>query len=191
MSSFARPRQGLATGDNNRFLREWWEIAGNANKNWVPCTKGGGFRKWYGDAEWLIDWSDEGKELASYPGSVIRNPSYYFKEGCTWGMISSSKISLRLMSSNFVFTNAGLACIGDGHQQNLFALALLNSSIIELALSFIAPTMNFSNGDLGKLPVIFSNDQPIEELSERCVSLSKTDWDSQETSWDFKRSPLI
>lgn len=190
LSDYAKPRQGLATGDNNRFLREWWEVSRSAKK-WVPCTKGGGFRKWYGDAEWIVDWSSDGKYLASFPGSVIRNLNYYFREGCTWGMISSSKVSLRFMSSSFVFTNAGLACIGDNHPQNLFVLALLNSSVVEQALGFLTPTMNFSNGDMGKLPVILSNRSPSEELSERCIELSKADWDSQETSWDFRRSPLL
>lgn len=105
LDSFAKPRQGLATGDNGRFLREWWETCNNSAKKWVPCTKGGGFRKWYGDAEWLVDWTNDGSLLSSFPGSVIRNPSFYFKEGATWGMVSSSKFSIRYMDSHYVFSN--------------------------------------------------------------------------------------
>lgn len=188
---YARPRQGLATGNNDLFLREWWEVS-ESHRSWVPCTKGGGFRKWFGDAEWLVNWSDDGKNLREYPGSVIRNPDFYFKEGCTWGMISSSKISLRYLGDNSVFTNAGLACIGCSHAINLQVLAFLNSSVAERMLSFIAPTMNFSNGDLGKLPIIASNPSNcIEKATESCISFSKEDWDAQETSWDFKRNPLV
>lgn len=152
MESFAKPRQGLATGDNGRFLREWWEVCVTSAKTWVPCTKGGGFRKWYGDAEWLVDWTDEGSVLSNFNGSVIRNPNFYFKEGTSWGMISSAKFSVRSMSSQFIFTNAGLAAIADSHEDNLYVLGILNSSVAERAFSFLAPTLNFSNGDVGRMP---------------------------------------
>ena len=192
MEKFAKPRQGLATGNNDRFLREWWEVCTHSKKRWVPCTKGGGFRKWYGDAEWLVDWTNNGQDLSDFPGSVIRNPSFYFKEGASWGMISSAKFSIRFMSSQFVFTNAGLASIATTHEDNLFTLALLNSAVAEAAFGFLAPTMNFSNGDVGRMPVKCDSRQTeTDRLSESCVDLSKLDWDSLETSWDFKRNPLL
>lgn len=192
LEEYAKPRQGLATGDNGRFLREWWETHKSSSIVWAPCTKGGGFRKWYGDAEWVVDWSENGKTLTSFPGSVIRNPDWYFKEGSSWGMISSSRISMRYLSDQFVFTNAGLASIGDSHSKNLLVLALMNSSVANYALQILAPTLNYSNGDLGRMAVIVPPDfAPIEALAEQCVQLSQADWDTQETSWDFKRDPLI
>lgn len=192
LEEFAKPRQGLATGDNGRFLREWWETHKSSPIAWTPCTKGGGFRRWYGDAEWVVNWSENGKTLTSFPGSVIRNPEWYFKEGSTWGMISSSRISMRYLSDRYVFTNAGLASIGDSHSKNLLVLALMNSSVANYALQILAPTLNYSNGDLGRMAVIVPPDfTPVEELAEHCVRLSRADWDTQETSWDFKRNPLI
>lgn len=192
MESFAKPRQGLATGDNGRFLREWWEVCVTSAKTWVPCTKGGGFRKWYGDAEWLVDWTDEGSVLSNFNGSVIRNPNFYFKEGTSWGMISSAKFSVRSMSSQFIFTNAGLAAIADSHEDNLYVLGILNSSVAERAFSFLAPTLNFSNGDVGRMPVKTAPEQvEVSVLVQASVDMSKLDWDSFETSWDFKRHPLV
>ena len=107
-------------------------------------------------------------------------------------MISSAKFSIRFMSSQFVFTNAGLASIATTHEDNLFTLALLNSAVAEAAFGFLAPTMNFSNGDVGRMPVKCDSRQTeTDRLSESCVDLSKLDWDSLETSWDFKRNPLL
>ena len=108
------------------------------------------------------------------------------------GMISSSRISMRYLSDRYVFTNAGLASIGDSHSKNLLVLALMNSSVANYALQILAPTLNYSNGDLGRMAVIVPPDfTPVEELAEHCVRLSRADWDTQETSWDFKRNPLI
>lgn len=192
LDSFAKPRQGLATGDNGRFLREWWEICNNSAKKWVPCTKGGGFRKWYGDAEWLVDWTNDGSVLSSFPGSVIRNPSFYFKEGATWGMVSSSKFSIRYMDSRYVFSNAGLAVIPDSREDNLYVIGLLNSEVSSAALGFLAPTLNYSNGDIGRIPVVVPvNRADAEKLVDSNIVLSKEDYDSNETSWDFRHHPLV
>lgn len=192
LDSFAKPRQGLATGDNGRFLREWWEICNNSAKKWVPCTKGGGFRKWYGDAEWLVDWTNDGSVLSSFPGSVIRNPSFYFKEGATWGMVSSSKFSIRYMDSRYVFSNAGLAVIPDNREDNLYVIGLLNSEVSSAALGFLAPTLNYSNGDIGRIPVVVpANRADAEKIVDSNIVLSKEDYDSNETSWDFKHHPLV
>ena len=154
LEQFAKPRQGLATGNNDLFLREWWETCNCSGIIWVPCAKGGGFRKWYGDAEWVVNWSNDGKTLSDYSGSVIRNPDWYFKEGNSWGMISSSKFSMRYMKTGYVFTNAGLASIADNHDDNIFVLSLMNSSVADYVLKFLAPTLNYSNGDLGRMPIL-------------------------------------
>ena len=192
LEKFAKPRQGLATGNNDLFLREWWETCNCSGIIWVPCAKGGGFRKWYGDAEWVVNWSNDGKTLSDYPGSVIRNPDWYFKEGNTWGMISSSKFSMRYMKTGYVFTNAGLASIADNHDDNIFVLSLMNSSVADYVLKFLAPTLNYSNGDLGRMPILLPPQMHLPiGFAVKCLDISKLDWDSFETSWDFKRHPLV
>lgn len=192
LEKFAKPRQGLATGNNDLFLREWWETCNCSGIIWVPCAKGGGFRKWYGDAEWVVNWSNDGKTLSDYPGSVIRNPDWYFKEGNTWGMISSSKFSMRYMKTGYVFTNAGLASIADNHDDNIFVLSLMNSSVADYVLKFLAPTLNYSNGDLGRMPILLPPQMHLPiGFAVKCLDISKLDWDSFETSWDFKRHPLL
>lgn len=192
LEKFAKPRQGLATGNNDLFLREWWETCNCSGIIWVPCAKGGGFRKWYGDAEWVVNWSNDGKTLSDYPGSVIRNPDWYFKEGSSWGMISSSKFSMRYMKTGYVFTNAGLASIADNHDGNIFVLSLMNSSVADYVLKFLAPTLNYSNGDLGRMPILLPPQMHLPiDFAVKCLDISKLDWDSFETSWDFKRHPLL
>lgn len=202
LSHFDKPKQGLATGDNGRFLRLWWETDASArlnseklikskNKVWAECKKGGGFRRWYGDCEWVVDWSDDGRTLSSFPGSVIRNPLDYFKEGVTWGMISSSRISLRYMNDKSVFTNAGLACVDADHDGALYVLGLMNSSVASYYLDFLAPTMNYSNGDLGRVPVIISDQKSVDQYVNNAISLSADDYNASETSWCFKRSRLV
>lgn len=202
LSRFDKPKQGLATGDNGRFLRLWWETDASArlnsekliksnNKVWAECKKGGGFRRWYGDCEWVVDWSDDGRTLSLFPGSVIRNPLDYFKEGVTWGMISSSRISVRYMNDKSVFTNAGLACVDADHDGALYVLGLMNSSVASYYLEFLAPTMNYSNGDLGRVPVIISDQKSVDQYVNNAISLSADDYNASETSWCFKRSRLV
>lgn len=210
LEGVAKPRQGLATGDNSRFLREWWEVststtnlsansreeAQTSKAKWFPCNKGGGYRRWYGMNEWLIDWKNDGQALKLFPGAVIRNPSYYFKEGMSWGTISSAKLSMRYSPKGFISEHAGsmiyLSTIDD-----LFPviLGLTNSSVAEETLKILSPSLRFTEGPVGCLPVL--NDMPKSALSEtkkavqESIALSKRDWDSQETSWGFKHNPLV
>ncbi|MCI9261626.1 BREX-1 system adenine-specific DNA-methyltransferase PglX [uncultured Adlercreutzia sp.] len=198
--------QGLATGDNDRFLRLWWETCENVlhrfglcesaeeSCTWYPCDKGGERRKWYGNLEWVINWRSDGQEIRSFPGAVIRNPTFYLKEGLTWGMISSGSFSMRYVPSGSIFTNAGLRV---AHKEDIgvslfLILGAMNSSVVQEALSFIAPTMNYTNGDVGKVPIPRSNNESrIESAVEKLIDLSRRDYDAFETSWDYRRSPLV
>ena len=209
LAELARPRQGLATGDNNRFLRCWWEPSLEAiglgktsrtesiesEKKWFPCNKGGGFRKWYGNNSIVIDWENDGKALKEFPGSVIRNPDYYFREGMTWGTISSAKLSMRYSPSGFIPETKGSMCFAEQGKSIFAYLGISNSSVEELLLTALAPTLDFHEGPLGKTPIpvngLIQFDELIEQLVIGCISLSRTDWDSQETSWDFKRNSLV
>lgn len=210
LESVAKPRQGLATGDNSKFLREWWEVsifkvnffasstekAQASGAKWFPCNKGGGYRRWYGMNEWIIDWQNNGQALKQFPGSVIRNPNYYFKEGMSWGTISSAKLSMRYSPKGFISEHAGSMIYLDSDSAlSPVVLGLANSSVAEEALKILSPSLRFTEGPVGCLPVL--NDIPKSELNcmreivHTLVSFSKHDWDSQETSWDFKRNSLI
>lgn len=209
LSTVARPRQGLATGNNDRFLRYWWEPeinnlglsiisraqASASRKKWFPCNKGGGFRKWYGNNWTVLNWHNDGAELYAYTGSVIRNPSYYFRAGITWGTISSAKLSMRYSPEGFIPETKGSMCFAEHGESILPYLGITNSSVEESFLTTLAPTLDFHEGPLGKTPVPFDGikrrQSEIETIVDKLIGLSKSDWDSQETSWDFKRNSLV
>ena len=203
----AKPRQGLATGDNNSFLRDWWEVsfdklgrgmssamlAKESGCTWFPCNKGGGYRRWYGFNSVVIDWKDDGRRLKEFPGSVVRNPSYYFSEGMSWGTISSAKMSMRWSPVGAISEHAG-SMIYLSQEDDLFwvVLGLTNSVVAEQMMAFLSPSLRFTEGPVGLLPVAAVEDVScLKELVETLISMSKIDYDTFETSWDFKRHPLI
>lgn len=205
LSAFVRPLQGLSTADNPRFTRIWWEVSNGtcyfsccshsesekSELKWYPFLKGGDYRKWYGNALFVLNWQHDGQELRAFPNSVIRNPDYYFYPGVTWTKVSSSAFSARLVDEGMIFSDAGGLCI-PGCSTNVFAVAsLLNSSVGTSALSFIAPTLNYSNGDLGRVPYLLPDDSEYQTIVESATDLSRADWDSYEISWDFAELPLI
>lgn len=206
VGQLARPRMGVQTGDNDLFLRFWWEISFNRScvnaknkseaiaraKKWYPCSKGGSYRKWYGNNWWLIDWEGQGAAIDACPGGNTSGSDFYFTEGATWGLVSSSSISMRLNTSSFIFSNPGPMCTGDSHRANCLVMGVLNSVIGSLSLSLITPTMNNSSGDVAKVPVITSSqDLSVEGHVSKAIAGSRDDYDSFETSWDFKRHPLL
>ncbi|WP_302886611.1 BREX-1 system adenine-specific DNA-methyltransferase PglX [uncultured Slackia sp.] len=202
LSDVAKPRQGLATGDNNRFLREWWEpgkcnlaIWNPGSAKWYPCNKGGSFRKWYGNFEIVINWQEDGAEIKGFQGSVIRNPSYYLREGLTWGTISSSLLSMRYTPKGFIFESKGAMCFAESSTIMKCCLGALNSSPAMRFLSILCPTLDFHEGPVGRVPVADAIDmytqQDICNIVDGCIATSKDDYDSFETSWDFKRHPLV
>ena len=207
LAETSTPRTGLQTGENDRFLREWWEVsrdklglgfttrseAQKSGLKWFPCNKGGGFRKWYGNNDVIINWQNDGEELRSFPGSVIRNPDYYFAEGLTWGTLTSGPISMRVSMPGFVPTDVGSMIYAE--EQKEYLITLLNSSVVQAMLSFLSPTMHYTQGPLSQISYhCFS--APEHEVSiGRCYQqaflATKSDYDSFETSWDFKRHPLV
>ena len=203
----AKPRQGLATGDNNSFLRDWWEVsfdkfgrgmssamlAKESGCTWFPCNKGGGYRRWYGFNSVVIDWKDDGRRLKEFPGSVVRNPSYYFSEGMSWGTISSAKMSMRWSPVGAISEHAG-SMIYLSQEDDLFwvVLGLTNSVVAEQMMAFLSPSLRFTEGPVGLLPVAVVEDVScLKELVETLISMSKIDYDTFETSWDFRRHPLV
>lgn len=205
LSSFAEVKQGLATADNKRFLRLWHEIdinrcgfgfedseyARKSGKKWFPYNKGGNFRKWYGNQEYLINWENDGNELRNFKKSVLRNQQYYFKRSLSWSKISSGKIAFRFFPSGFIFDVAGCSIFTE--EDNCYLLGLLNSKVCEYILGFISPTLNYEVGHIASLPIIFSGDysEEIKRLVEENIKLAKLDWDASDTSWNFTAHPLL
>lgn len=211
---------GMRTGDNNLFLRLWYEISKNnmaiachnkeeqvaVNKRWIPYNKGGDFRKWYGNNEYVVNWFNDGEEIKEntrkvYPslgdnlGWKISNESFYYLPGVTWSGVTSSKNSFRAYGSGFIFDSGANGFFPtDTTKINVFT-AYLNSCVSQYVLNIINPTINTGAGTVKKIPIILSDNpeipQKIEQLADDNVSISITDWDSYETSWDFKRSPLV
>lgn len=205
LGKIADAKQGVATADNNRFLRLWNEVsinkvsfhthshedAATAREKWFPYNKGGDFRKWYGNNEFVVNWEHDGAELKQFKGSVLRNPSYYFKECFSWSLISSSVAAFRYKPAGQIFDVAGMSCFASEKQLN-YLLALCNTKVVMKILEVIAPTINYQCGDIANIPVIQDGDtNDICEVAQENISISKTDWDSYETSWDFKRNPLV
>lgn len=197
LNQIGKPEQGMATADNGRFVRKWYEIAinktslrKNAYSKWIPYNNGGGFRKWYGFNTDVVNWGNNGLEIKSFPKAYVRNERDYFKSGITWNAITSSDVSVRYFGEGFIFSNAGMA-IFTSEQYQKYLLAFINSCVSKSILSILSPTLNYNAGDMGNIPIIFSDAVNESGLCNKCIEISKNDWDAFETSWDFKRNPLV
>ena len=203
LSAVAKPCVGLQTADNARFLRYWHEVnlekigfgcssaeeALEARKKWFPYNKGGGFRRWYGLNEYVINWHNDGEEIKNFTPAVIRNPSYYFKEGITFPRIGSNLFYARYTTSGFVFDCNGPSCFPQKNRD--FILGFFNSSVMMELLSILCPTLSFQIGDSFKVPLIINDNEFIDSLVSQNISISKSDWDAHETSWDFQENELV
>jgi len=204
LSDYAQTKQGFATGDNDKFLRLWFEVGyynsvlvqqpdyakGKITGKWFPCNKGGTYRKWYGNNTYVANWKHDGLEMSAFKGSVIRNPQFYFKEGITWSSLAN-QLSLRYSPVGYVFESKGSMCFVNRKENISYILALLNSKITATALSILSPTLDFHEGPMLKVPVVISNKDTITELANENITISRTDWDAFETSWDFKAHRLV
>ncbi|MCE5972446.1 BREX-1 system adenine-specific DNA-methyltransferase PglX [Sinirhodobacter sp. WL0062] len=212
ISEYGDARQGMATMDNDRFLRFWPEVSNSRTElyatsreeskatgcRWFPYNKGGGFRKWYGMNENLVNWENDGAELialasARYgsPTKRIVNASYFFKDSITWGAITSSKISLRRCDSGFIFDTKGQCIFSEDKTSLEEMLGFLNSKVTNDILQFLAPTLDFNCGVIAKLPFEKRCDANVQRVAKAAVSLARSDWDAYETSWDFTTLPLL
>ena len=200
---------GMSTNDNNRFLREWFEVsqtkfcttqkngAKSSSYKWFPYSKGGGARKWYGNVFEVINWEDEGKELrdlaSSLYGSCTRtykNSQHFFKEAITWNLIASGgKNAFRYLPEGAVLGDAGPVCFAGN--KKYYYLGLLNTRIVSEILNLINPTINCSTGVVNNIPVIESTNELVVHYVQQNISISKQDWDAHETSWDFEENPLL
>ena len=199
LASIASPKQGMATADNNRFVRKWYEpefrkvaLPFSPNLKWYPYNNGGGFRRWFGFNTDVVNWENNGSAIKAFPKAYVRNERDYFKSGITWNAITSSDISVRFFSSGYIFSNAGMAIFSDEHNL-MVILSFINSAVAKAILSVLSPTLNYNAGDIANLPIIISenHDAQLMKMCKDCIRLSKDDWDSFEVSWDFQRHPLL
>lgn len=202
IGSISAPRKGNTTTDNARFLRFWPEVdivksgfncrnrdeAVKYQLKWIPYNKGGGYRKWYGFNEFLINWYNDGEEIKEIPHSVIANEQFFFLPGLTWSTVTSGKFSLRRFGFGFIFDNGGCCIFGDKPILDSL-LNFMNSKIFVKLFSEINPTLNFQSGDIARVPFLKTVNQPLSV--NHLVDISISDWDSYETSWNFIGLPLL
>lgn len=209
LGDIAKPRQGMATTNNNLFLRLWSEVsvidmrtnakdkfeALESQKKWFPYNKGGDFRKWYGNNEYVVNWKNDGEDIKKYligkNPNIPRSESLYFKKCISWSLISSGSAAFRYKDYGNIFDIAGMSCFSEEHLTYL--LGLCNTKVVLKILSVLAPTINYQAGDIANIPVIFESKyrSSVENLVQRNIEISKRDWDFYENSWDFTVHPLI
>jgi type II restriction/modification system DNA methylase subunit YeeA len=205
LSSYADLKQGLITGENNRFMRFWHEvdfkrssISGKSHDaKWFPYQKGGAYRKWYGNNEYVVNWQNDGSEIRNFfdqNGKLRSRPQniqYFFKEGLTWTSLTISALSMRYVPEGHIFDAKGPMCFPKNNASLWELLGYANSNVIDMFLKEIAPTMDYSQGPVGSVP--FAGDWPNEQVLnvQEMVDIARQDWDSYETSWDFSVHPML
>lgn len=215
MSEIVDPRQGLATADNDRFLRQWFEVAYqtikfdaksidesiSSNKKWFPYNKGGSYRKWYGNYDYVINWHNNGEEVRNFKfpngkqRSVVRNPNYYFREAITWSDITSGSFAARYRLPGSIHDVTGMSIFFNRAKSNIHEiLAALNSRVANEIFSMINPTMHLQIGNVTNFPVLevgAEKDVKMKELVNSSITQSRAEWNSFETSWDFLLHPIL
>jgi len=216
---YAEIRAGLQSGDNQTFLRYWHEVqfssvglgfssranAVQSGKKWFPHNKGGLYRRWYGNGEYLLLWKDDGEAIKARKTADLAagritpnnakcwNQDYYFLNGFSWTALSTGNMSARENGYGYLFDTKGQTVFPHETQNRAAVLGYLNSSISTFFLEALSPTLDFNGGTVGKLPlpVEVTEDASFVASVQECVSISRTDWDNFETSWDFRDLPLL
>ena len=213
IGSIVEVKRGMTTSDNKRFLRRWNEVAYkkisfNSNScedsilsqaKWFPYSKGGGYRKWYGYNDFVVNWENDGEDVIDFAKTInksytrtIVNISYYFKPSVGFSYITSGPFSMRWIKKGFIYDSGGPGMFGP-EELRLKVIACMNSKPAELILKLISPTINLQIADIIRMPFLFNENDgdTIISLTKRCIKLSQDDWDAFEISWDFKRNPLL
>lgn len=194
------PKQGTSTGNNDLFLRLWHEVSFSSIslnqqptmpfiKKWYPATKGGAFRKWYGNNDYVVDWQFDGQAIKNCSGSAIRNKDANFKEALTWTGIGS-QLGMRYCPGGYVFLISGKGIVGDASKLK-YVLGCCCSKIATEILKATSPSLSFEVGYVSNVPVIVKEEREIVNTVDTNISISRQDWDAHETSWDFKNNDLL
>ena len=205
IDDIANPRQGLATGNNDHYLRFWVEVVfsdfvSNCDNlqqfftigaKYVPYNKGGAFRKWYGNIENVIRFDKANYDMLQTVGNHLPSKEFYFKESITWSKVTSGGFSMRYVPKGSVFDVAGCSIFSDSRLKYL--LGLSNSVLMQYLMNILSQTLNYEVGSVKSIPIIFDSNltEIVERTVNQCISLSRNDWDTFETSWDYKRHPLL
>ena len=209
----SEPRVGMATANNDRFIRLWFEVNRNkfginissrkeaveSRKKWFPFAKGGEQRKWYGNNDTVVNWENDGFEIQNFKDEKtgrIRshnyNLDYIFSSALTWTVIGTEKTSFRFCPVGFLYSNSGYGLFCNNEKTKYYLLGFMNSKIAASLLKILSPSMGFESGYLRKLPLIESDSlDSIVERVKHCIDGSNAEWDSFEISWDFKKHPLL
>lgn len=219
IKTLAEPRAGLQTGENDTFLRLWPEIAFNkmgfecnnaseciiSRKKWFPYSKGGSYRRWYGNYDYVVNWYNDGEDikrdkleklsqgLILSSNSKPKNVQYYFREGVTWSTLSSSSFAARWHMNGGIFDIKGSTCFFEDKHTQQYVMGLMNSSVFNELIQVISPTLDFNAGYIGKIPVKFDSNyaRKVESLVNDCIQIAREDWNRFETSWDYAENPLV
>ena len=209
INTLASPKTGMTTGDNERFLRLWGEVpidkmflsatskedALKSGAKWFPYLKGGDFRRWFGNNNYVINWFNDGYEIKNnikpngHKAASVRSEQLYFKPLISWSAVSSGTFACRFNSGGALFDSGGSSLFIE--KNRLYILALLNSKVGQYALNISNPTINYQPGDIAGIPLCVSNVSRVDVCTQDCVNISKIDWDSFEISWDFEKHPFI
>lgn len=204
-------KKGMSTGDNSRFIKNWYEVSYSntifncsgtkqsieSPMKWYPINSGGIFRKWHGNELYVVNWANNGAEMkenaialnhGGHWSRYIVSVDKFFKPGLSWNAISSGSICVRKFGNGFLFSSASMCGYSD---YDTYIIGLLNSRVAKEILSLFAPTMNYGPMQIKEMPLLLDNRQLIDELIEKCISISKKDWDAHETSWDFEKNSLL
>ena len=205
LGEITEAKVGLQTGDNERFLRQWFEVstersymrardredAKASGTRWFPYNKGGQFRKWWGNQDYVINWQDDGCELWAFrPRSVIRNPDFYFRPCVSWSNVSSGIPSFRYFTEQFMFDQKGEAFFVELKRDIGYLLTLLNSTTAAHFLKMLSPTVSLNIGEIMNIPAL-SVGKYNEGICRQLIDIFQADWDARETSWDFARPPYL
>ena len=205
LDSTASAKKGLTTGDNDQFVRIWSEVvwgktsmADPQGVKWFPMTKGGDFRKWYGNNNYIINWENDGIALKNFKDeegklrSVIRNPQYYFRDCISWNDTGANDLAFRYQGNGFI-SNASGPCVYTDSEKLMYLMGLFNSRVSRVIMDVLAPGIKFEVGQIAKYPIIVNKDktEQICSIADETLRYSKSEWDSFETSWDFTTHPLI
>lgn len=201
ITSIGMPRQGMATADNGRFMRIWYEVStddidfhcessSNTEKKWYPHSKGGSLRRWYGNNIFVINWKNNGSEIRAFKKAVVRNPDYYFKKGISWSDLTISWFTARWVPNGFTFDSSGPTFFANDENLLNYVCGYFNSWVFQEFLNISCQGMHYSNGVIANLPIIIGNESQVKRINElvsRNIDIAKADWDSVETSWDFNK----
>ena len=203
----------MTTGNNNQFLRLWFEVVINncvfnaqnreeakeSQKKWFPYNKGGAYRKWYGNYDYVVNWKDDGYDIKTMQRSdgkvhsIPRSQKYYFREAITWSLITSGGFSIRYREPGSIHDVSGMSAFSDNHDQLIRVMALLNSPVGEHCFKMLNPTINLQVGNVTVFPVLHSTiEAPTwDSLIQNSVNLTRQDWNSEESRWGFRMFPIL